>query len=92
MGEKYLQAYADELQRYQNMLNQFFDMYSKMFHLYLFPFRKEGEEEEKNNQPQGRALDEPERKKRIKTQYVSDALVDALWNSYEALVSHTRQQ
>ncbi len=51
MGEKYLQAYADELQRYQNMLNQFFDMYSKMFDLYLFPFRKEGDEEEKNNQP-----------------------------------------
>jgi hypothetical protein len=25
-------------------------------------------------------------------QYVSDALVDALWNSYEALVSYTRQQ
>ncbi len=32
------------------------------------------------------------KEKKDQAQYVSDALVDALWNSYEALVSHTRQQ
>jgi hypothetical protein len=31
-------------------------------------------------------------KKDQERQYVSDALVDALWSSYEALVSYTRQQ
>jgi PadR family transcriptional regulator, regulatory protein PadR len=59
-GENYLQAYADELQRYQGMLGQFFNMYSKMFDLCLFPFRKEGDGSEKHIHPKRRASDEPE--------------------------------
>ena len=62
IGERYLQQYADEMQRYQTMLSQFFNMYSSMFDLYMTPLRKEGDHVEKHNQNNRSDLDESEGK------------------------------
>ncbi len=60
IGEKYLQQYADELQRYQTMLSHFFSMYSSMFDLYMLPVRKDGDRVEKHNQKNRSGHDESE--------------------------------
>lgn len=62
IGEKYLQQYADEMQRYQNMLSHFFSMYSSMFDLYMLPVRKNGDHAENHKQKNGSDQDEPEGK------------------------------